>query len=117
METHDLGRLFWHTQDRDTHLPVQIARSQMTEEPYRRGLGLALAPFTTRALIVGYWGRKTGPMGIRVIGDKTKKVRKWAGQGRPTPGPTMGRPDDTTEEFLRNARATWSDIDKVERAL
>lgn len=94
-DTHDLGRLYWHTDTRNrSWKPTQISRSQMLDGPLRRGLGVLVSlPGLRHGIVFGWWGRKNkfihpeiDPaydntpemfLGTRVVGERTEEVRDW----------------------------------------
>lgn len=57
LETHDVGRLYWHTMAVPTGGPlVELGQSHEVEEPWRVGRCVVLRVWR-RALVVGWWGR------------------------------------------------------------
>lgn len=59
-KTNDIGSFYWHTLKYlvKPSIFIERAESQEIEEPYREGRGWAIRlPFTTKALVVGRWGK------------------------------------------------------------
>lgn len=60
-QTHDLGRVFVHGLKYPQIDPplVELGRSQMIEEPFRKGRSISIRlPWTNYALVLGVWGRQ-----------------------------------------------------------